>query len=94
MSETEDIIEPIENDSIVELNKMSETEIKQRLYGGVKMGKITSSGIRGYNAYHLKHGQPHHCTTVAKLKEMLLSWGVEEDRADKLSKEVGYEKRA
>lgn len=87
--------EPIEfaiNSSVSELEKMSELEIKQRLYGGVKMGSVTSSGIRGYNAYHLKHGQPWHCVTVCRLKEILLSWGLEEDRADKLSREVGYAK--
>lgn len=92
MTEEDEPIEFTINESIVELEKMSEVELKHRLYGGVQMGKITSRGIRGYNAYHLKHGQPWHCVTIQKLKEMLLNWGVEETRAEKLSKEVGYAK--
>ena len=85
----EDEFCPVEipNDDI---HKITEVELKHRLYGGVVMGGVTSSGIRAYNHYHLKHKQPWHCVTVKKLKELLLSWGVETARADKLAMEVGY----
>ena len=74
------------------LEKMGEAELQNRLYGGVRIGHSASSGIRGYNQYHLRHNQPFHCVSVKRLRAMLLAWGVEENRAEKVSKEVGYEK--
>ena len=76
----------------VTLEKMSEAELQNRLYGGVRIGHSASSGIRGYNQYHIRHNQPFHCVTVKRLKDTLLAWGVEGNRAEKLAREVGYEK--
>lgn len=92
MNSEDDPIEFEIADVPVTLEKMPEAEVQQRLFGGVKLGNFASSGIKGYNEYHIKHGQPWHCVTISRLKEMLLAWGVEENMADKLSMEVGYAK--
>ena len=92
MNEDIDELPPVElavEPVATNLSKMPEIEIQQRLFGGVRVCNSTSKGIRGYNEYHKRHGQPWHCVSVKRLKEMLLSWGVDEDRAGKLAKEVG-----
>ena len=81
---------PVVNDPIHH-NKLPEEEVMMRLKGGMRAGKWVSSGIKGYNETFAKF-MPHHCVTVGKLNEMLLGWGVDADRAEKLASQYGYKK--
>lgn len=57
---------------------MDEAELLERL-----------ARIKGYNEYHVRHGQKHHCVTVKNLQDRIIRWGFG-DQAEKLSKQFGH----